>query len=115
MRVSIGRIPRRLAGILRGLVFTAGTLIAVGLVFTPHPDPLRDPARVGVPWAALTPGAGGVAAAVLDLGILVLIISPAVVLAILLRSFLRWGDRRMAGFAATVIGVLGLALFLGTR
>jgi hypothetical protein len=115
VRVSLGRIPRRLAGGLRGLVIAAGTLIAVGLLFSAHTDPLSDPARIGVPWAALAPGAGGVAAAILDLGVLVLIISPAVVLAILLRSFLRWGDRQMAGLAATVIGVLGLAFFLGTR
>ena len=113
MRVSLGRIPRRLAGVLRGLVFTAGALIAVGLVFTPHPDPLRDPARVGAPWAALEAAGEGPAAALLDAGLLVLIVSPAAVLAILLASFLRRGDRPMAGLAAAVIGVLALAYYLG--
>lgn len=115
MRVSLGRVPRRLAGVLRGLVIASGTLMGVGLLFGAHPEPLSDPARIGAPWAALLPGGAGIAAAILDVGLLVLIVSPAVVLTILLRSFLRWGDRRLAGLAGVIIGVLVLALFLGTR
>jgi len=115
LRILLGPIPRRLAGLLRGLVALASSLIGAGLVLGSRGDPLRAHARVEAPWLALAEGGDGLAAATLDLGVLLLILSPAAVLVVLLASFWRWGDRLMAGLAGAVIGVLALALVLGTK
>lgn len=115
MRILLGRVPSRLAGLPRGLVALASSLIGVGLVLGSQGDPLRAQGRVDAPWLALAEGGDGLAAATLDLGVLVLILSPAAVLVVLLASFLRWGDRQMAALAGVILVVLALALYLGGR
>ena len=92
---------------------TAGLLLAVGLAAAmaggrPRPvgppPPLRTlPGRVaaldGVAW--------------IELGVLVLILTPALRVAVLAAGWGRAGDRRSAAVAGTVLALLALSVWLG--
>ena len=105
-------------------VSMATVLVGIVLMFVHHPEYLKsatDLKRLTAPGAALphAPGdiARGLAAgrgqAVVVLGLLLLIATPVLRVAVSMIGFLVARDRAFAAISAIVLFVLGLAFFLG--
>jgi uncharacterized membrane protein len=99
--------------LLTGLLIGA-SLLALGLALTfidksPHTGP--PPTLRLVFQGALR----GRSAAVLDLGILALVATPILRVAVLAVGWWQAGDRRFAAVALIVLGLLGLSMALGVR
>jgi uncharacterized membrane protein len=115
--VTDAHVSRRLARwvhrVLLAGVLVAGVLMAVGLtvaLIREQPRPVGRPEPIGeLPGRAVN----GDGVAMIELGLVVLILTPAVRLAVLAAGWLAAGDRRFAAVALTVLALLGLGVWLG--
>jgi uncharacterized membrane protein len=120
------RSERWIAATLRSGVVASVALIVVGLTlsFIHHPAYMRDPAeltRLVTPGAAfpktlheLADGLGhGEGRAITVLGLLALIATPIMRVAISVLTFIEQKDKRFALITATVFALLILSLVLG--
>jgi uncharacterized membrane protein len=119
IEMAIGRL-------LRGGVILSLTLVVFGTIvsFVHHPEYLRDPAtldRLTTPGAASPQTVGEVLAGVrawrgesfVALGLLVLMATPVLRVALSLGGFLYEGDRAYAAITGTVLMLLILSFALG--
>lgn len=114
-----------IAGVLRAGVAASFVLIVAGTVvsFIHHPDYLRSLValerltRPGIAPHSLAQVAAGLAAgrgqAIVALGLLLLLATPVVRVALSLALFLRDGDRTFAGLTIVVLALLFVSLALG--
>jgi uncharacterized membrane protein len=94
-------------------VVAAGLLMAVGLVIAvagEQPRPVVQPHLLSSLPSRLADGNG---IALIELGLLVLILTPVARVAVLTIGWLVGGDRRFAAVAASVLGLLALSVWLG--
>jgi uncharacterized membrane protein len=121
-----GRFERLIAGLLRTGVWTSLALMLGGLAltFVHHPgylDPGLDLHRLTAPgaafphaWPAIMEGLrAGRGQAVAALGLLILIGTPILRVAVSSVGFLRQGDRLYALITATVLALLVASFLLG--
>ncbi len=124
--LSLQRVELLLGNLLRAGVILSVVLLSAGLVTTlvRHPDYLSDPqalSRLIAPGAAfphtLHDLAGelrqGRGRALMTLGLLVLIATPILRVAVAAVAMLAVGDRRFALFSGVVLLVLVAAMLLG--
>ena len=107
------RLARWVHYSLRAGVVASGLLLGAGLVagtVRGRPPFQREPLP---PGAALAAAAAGDGAALIDLGLLVLMATPVVRVAVLAVGWAAAGDRRFAAVAAAVLALLGVSLYLG--
>ena len=97
-----------LAGVVAGAVLMALGL-AVALV-RGQPGPAPTPGSVRAMFGRAM---AGDAAALVDLGLLVLILTPAVRVLVLVIGWAAAGDRLFAAVAGVVLALLGLSMWLG--
>ena len=107
------RLAHRVHRVLLGGVLAAGLLMAAGLAVAlarggPRPDGPPGPIR-----GLLHRSRSGDGVALIELGLLVLILTPAVRVAVLAGGWAAAGDYRFAAVAAAVLGLLGLSVWLG--
>ena len=98
--------------LLSGVV-TAGLLMAVGLavaIVREQPRPVGQPHSVSTLPGRVAAGDG---VALIELGLLLLILTPASRVAVLAVGWLASGDRRFAAVALSVLGLLALSVWLG--
>ena len=106
-------LAHRVHRVLLAGVLAAGLLLAAGLAVAPaggRPRPAGPPGPVReLPGRA----AAGDGVALIELGLLVLIVTPAVRVAVLAGGWAAAGDRRFAAVAVVVLALLGLSVWLG--
>jgi hypothetical protein len=98
--------------LLTGVV-AAGLLLATGLVVAVaggRPRPVGPPASVHTLPARLAAGDG---VALIELGVLVLVLTPAVRVSVLAAGWALAGECRSAAVAVAVLALLGLSVWLG--
>jgi hypothetical protein len=108
-----GHLARWVHRILLTGVLAAGLLLAIGLVVVVaagNPRPIGPPAPVQSMPARLGAGDG---VAMIELGLLVLVLTPCMRVVVLAVGWGIAGDRRDAVVAAIVLGLLGLSVWLG--
>lgn len=94
-------------------VVAAGLLLAIGLVVAValgQPRPIGGPAPIHTLPSRLTAGEG---IALIELGVLTLVLTPAVRVAVLAIGWAAAGERRFAAVAGTVLALLALSVWLG--
>jgi hypothetical protein len=94
-------------------VLSAGVLMAAGLgvtVVRGQPRPVGPPGPVRALPGRVFAGDG---VALIELGLLVLILTPALRVAVLATGWAAAGDRRFAAVAGTVLCLLTLSVWLG--
>ncbi len=111
------RDPARLAHWVHRVLLTgvlaAGALLSTGLVLAiagGHPRPVGSPAPIHTLPGRLSAGDG---VALIELGLLVLVLTPALRVAILAVGWALAGDRRAAAVAGAVLALLTLSVWLG--
>jgi uncharacterized membrane protein len=97
---------------LLGGVILCGVLLVFGLTIalTQHQPQSGTPPTLRELFRAALSGNGP---AIIDLGIVVLMLTPFVRVAVLAVGWMLAGDRRFAAVALVVLGLLGLSLILG--
>jgi len=98
--------------LLTGVV-VAGILLAIGLVVAVaggQPRPIGQPASIRTLPARLAAGDG---VALIESGVLVLVLTPALRVAVLAIGRAVAGDRPAAAVAGTVLALLALSVWLG--
>ena len=123
---AAGRIEVIVSGVLRAGVYASVGLIAIGLVvwFARHPSLLTSAAELKLLLAAETPVPRsltqvfsgvlrGDGECLVALGLLVLIATPVVRVAITGLSFVGQRDRTFTWISAGVLLVLGVSVWLG--
>lgn len=107
------RLARWVHRILLTGVVAAGLLLAIGLVVVVaggNPRPIGPPAPVQSMPARLAAGDG---VAMIESGLLVLVLTPCVRVVVLAIGWGFAGHRRDAVVAAIVLALLGLSVWLG--
>lgn len=102
------------ATLLSGIVLS-GILLSVGLltIFIRHEArPVGPPSNLAVLVHSALAGNG---LAMTELGLLALMITPLLRVAVLAAGWAYEGERRFAVVALVVLGLLGFSLFLGVR
>jgi hypothetical protein len=111
------RASRRLARwvhytLLSGVAL-AGLLMAVGLIVSAgrgQPRPIGRPSPISSLPERITSGDG---VALIELGLLILILTPVLRVAVLAVGWLAAGDRKLAAIAMSVLALLALSVWLG--
>jgi hypothetical protein len=107
------RLARWVHRILLTGVLAAGLLLAIGLavgVATGNPRPIGPPAPIQSLPARLGAGDG---VAMIELGLLVLVLTPCMRVVVLAIGWGFAGDHRHSAVAAIVLALLGLSVWLG--
>jgi hypothetical protein len=115
--MSEHRNPVRLARwvhhtLLAGVV-AAGLLMTIGLVVAAareQPRPIGRPSPISSLPDRIGSGDG---VALIELGLLILILTPVLRVAVLAVGWLAAGDRRFAAVAGAVLSLLALSVWLG--
>jgi uncharacterized membrane protein len=96
-------------------VAVSGTLLLLGMaiaLFAHQPRPEGPPPELGSLLGAALTGSG---MAVIDIGLLLLMATPLLRVAVLVGGWALAGDRRFATVALTVLALLALSVVLGVR
>jgi hypothetical protein len=115
--MSEPRHPVRLARwvhytLLTGVV-SAGSLMAIGLMLSTareQPRPIGPPSPISSLPDRIGSGDG---VALIELGLLLLILTPVLRVGVLAIGWLAAGDRRFAAVATSVLALLALSVWLG--